>query len=73
MHIVPVITSAEKKWIFNSWDNFMIPRPFSKVIIKFDEAIYIPNYAGKDDLEKYRLILEKKLVQLYYEIDNIWP
>ena len=30
--IIPTITSAERKWVFNSWDRFVIPKPFSRVI-----------------------------------------
>ena len=37
--IVPAIMSAQKKWVFNSWDRFMVPKPFSRVIIRFGQAI----------------------------------
>jgi lysophospholipid acyltransferase (LPLAT)-like uncharacterized protein len=33
--IVPVITSAQRRWVFNSWDRFMVPKPFSRVVVRF--------------------------------------
>jgi len=37
--IVPFSVSAEKAWYFNSWDKFLLPKPFSKVILRFGEMI----------------------------------
>jgi len=33
--IVPVYAFAENGWYFNSWDKFLLPKPFSKVLIRF--------------------------------------
>jgi lysophospholipid acyltransferase (LPLAT)-like uncharacterized protein len=40
--IVPVITSAQRRWVFNSWDRFMVPKPFSRVIVRFAPPITVP-------------------------------
>ncbi len=43
MPIVPTITSARHRWVFSkSWDRFMVPKPFSRVIIRFAEPVYVP-------------------------------
>jgi lysophospholipid acyltransferase (LPLAT)-like uncharacterized protein len=72
MPILPTIISAEKKWTFGSWDKFIVPKPFSKIIIKFDKEIFIPENAGKEILESDRMELQKRLFRLYYEIDESW-
>ncbi len=72
MPILPFIISPENKWTFNSWDKFMLPKPFSRVIVRFDKGIYVPNNIGKEDIEEYRLMLEKKLEKLYIEADEYW-
>ena len=72
MPIVPVITSAEKKWVFNSWDRFMVPKPFSRVIIRFSDEIRIPKTLQHSDFEKKRLFIENTLKDLYVETDSIW-
>jgi lysophospholipid acyltransferase (LPLAT)-like uncharacterized protein len=72
MPIVPVITSAEKKWVFNSWDRFMVPKPFSRVIIRFGDEIRIPKTLQHSDFEEKRLFIENTLKDLYVETDSIW-
>ena len=70
--IVPTITSAQKKWVFNSWDKFIVPKPFSRVIIRFGEAIYVPPNLNEDEFEKKRLLVEQTMKGLYDDTDLIW-
>lgn len=72
MPIVPVITSAEKKWVFNSWDRFMVPKPFSRVIIRFSDEICIPSNLQRSDFEAKRSSIENIFKKLYSETDAIW-
>lgn len=72
MPVLPTIISAEKKWIFNSWDRFILPRPFSRIIIRFDKEISIPKKAGNKFLEIIRMELQERLFRLYNEIDECW-
>jgi lysophospholipid acyltransferase (LPLAT)-like uncharacterized protein len=72
MPILPTIISAENKWIFGSWDKFIIPKPFSKIIIKFEKEIYIPGNSGKEDFELHRAMLKKKLFDSYESADKYW-
>lgn len=37
--IVPFYVLAEKAWYFNSWDRFMLPKPFSRVVLRFDTMV----------------------------------
>ncbi len=57
--IVPVFIDAEKTWYFNSWDKFMLPKPFSRVIMRFGEMINLPPLQKENDFENQRLMLEK--------------
>ncbi len=72
MPILPTIISAEKKWIFKSWDKFIVPKPFSNIIIKFEKEFYIPRNAGKDDFESYRAAVQKMLHTSYNNTDKSW-
>lgn len=72
MAIVPTITSSEKKWTFGSWDRFLVPKPFSRVIIRFGEPIYIPRDLDEDEFEENRLFIEEKMKELYDDTDCIW-
>jgi lysophospholipid acyltransferase (LPLAT)-like uncharacterized protein len=72
MPIIPTIASAEKKWVFNSWDRFMIPKPFSRVIIRFCDEVWIPRKLSSADFEEKRSQVENTLKKLYNETDAIW-
>ena len=72
MPIFPVIVSAEKKWVFNSWDRFMVTKPFSRIIIRFVDEIYIPRKMRGSDFEEKRSSIENTLTKLYIETDAIW-
>jgi lysophospholipid acyltransferase (LPLAT)-like uncharacterized protein len=70
--ILPTITSSEKKWVFRSWDRFIVPKPFSRVIIRFGEAINIPKNLQGPAFENKRSSIEETLKKLYRETDSLW-
>jgi lysophospholipid acyltransferase (LPLAT)-like uncharacterized protein len=70
--VVPTITSAQKKWVFNSWDRFMVPKPFSRVIIRFGDAIDVPAELEGDAFEQKRASIEQRLKELYEDTDRMW-
>ena len=57
--IVPVYTSADKAWFFNSWDRFMLPKPFARVTLRFGPMINFHAEHQEMDFEGRRLFLEK--------------
>jgi lysophospholipid acyltransferase (LPLAT)-like uncharacterized protein len=56
--IVPVYIEAPKAWYFNSWDKFMMPKPFSRVSLNFGEMIKLSPLRAETDFEKQRLLVE---------------
>ncbi len=39
--IVPVYAEAGRRWIFASWDRFFLPKPFSRVTIRYGNPIRV--------------------------------
>jgi hypothetical protein len=72
MPILPAIVSSEKKWVFNSWDKFMVPKPFSRVIMMFDKETYVPDDIDGDEFERLRLSIQNRLYELYKHADDYW-
>ena len=72
MPILPAIVSAEKKWSAGGWDRFMIPKFFSRVIIRFDRETYIPADITSEEFETLRTDIENRLHALYRETDAMW-
>ncbi len=72
MPILPTIVSPENKWTFNSWDRFMVPRPFSRIIIRFGDELYIPARLKRSEFEEKQVMVERILKKLYSETDSLW-
>lgn len=70
--ICPVFISYETPWIFNSWDRFMVPKPFSKVLIRFGTLEFIPEDMDNEQFEAVRLGIERKMAEGYEEADSYW-
>lgn len=70
--IVPTITSGQNRWVFNSWDRFMVPKPFSRVIIRFGEPIDVPEKMDELEFKSMQKQVEKTLAELYKDTDAIW-
>jgi hypothetical protein len=68
--IVPVIISAQRFWKFGSWDRFMVPKPFSKVLIRFAAPIPVPRRLGAGAFESLRQDVETRIKELVAETDN---
>lgn len=49
--VVPMALRAGEGWRFQSWDRFLVPRPFSTVEVDFLEPRTVPRDLSRDDLE----------------------
>lgn len=70
--ILPVTYSASRKKIFRSWDQFVLPLPFSKVVYIWGEPLFVPRDIGKEELEEKRLLLQERLKQITEEADRLF-
>jgi lysophospholipid acyltransferase (LPLAT)-like uncharacterized protein len=57
--IVPVYVTVEKGWHFNSWDKFLLPKPFSKVHLRFGDILRFDKTENPAQFEEQRVRLEK--------------
>jgi lysophospholipid acyltransferase (LPLAT)-like uncharacterized protein len=40
-------------WVLNSWDKFIIPKPFTRAHIRWSRPIYVPRDANSESLKSY--------------------
>lgn len=62
--IVPVGYKIEHKKTLNTWDRFIIPRPFTRGILTIASPIYIPKDISNEGKEAMRRKLEETLLSL---------
>jgi len=61
--LIPVLWSADRCWILNTWDRYLIPKPFARIVFYYGEPLWVPGTADKKQLESFRTILENRLNQ----------
>jgi lysophospholipid acyltransferase (LPLAT)-like uncharacterized protein len=71
--LFPVAYGASRKKVFNSWDHFVLPLPFSKVVFLWGEPVFVPRDSGREQMEQKRLELEDRLLRITEEADRLFP
>jgi lysophospholipid acyltransferase (LPLAT)-like uncharacterized protein len=67
--IVPTAVGASREWRLGSWDEFRIPKPFARCVVRFGEPIFIPTGAARATLEAIRKDVEAALQSLTWQVD----
>ena len=52
--IVPIACAANRAWVLRTWDSFIIPKPFARVVLAVGEPIEIPRSVPATELEAVR-------------------
>lgn len=67
--LIPVGSTAKRAWYAPTWDNYLVPKPFSKAVFAFGDPIYVPSDADDALVEELRLKLEEetKAIQKFAE------
>ena len=69
--ILVVAYSATRVRILKSWDRFVVPFPFSKLVFVMDGPISIGRYTGADDAEAARGMIEDRLREVTRRADEL--
>jgi len=66
------IVSYEKFWKAKSWDQFMIPKPFSKVLIRFGTIFQVHGPLNHEQFESFCKQIEDTMLKEYAAADHSW-
>jgi len=69
--LLPMAYAAERYWQLNSWDKFIIPKPFTRIAIVVGEPVLIDKKIHRDDLEPQRLALENALKSITQQAKSL--
>ncbi len=62
--ITPIAVDIKKEVVFNSWDGFRLPLPFSRVNISYGSPIYV---SSKEEIEEKLSEVQKVMEELIYQ------
>lgn len=68
--IIPVACAAERAWYLDRWDDFMVPKPFSRIALAVGEPYPIPKDAPLDKLEPHRLAVQEAVMSLMRQCEQ---
>ncbi len=63
--ILPMVWATEKFKVFKSWDRTVLPMPFSRIILRYGEPVFVPAGLDPQGLEEHRHALEQNMNNLY--------
>jgi hypothetical protein len=53
--------ALENPWVLNTWDKSMIPKPFSRALLRVSRKIQVPEHAHEDERERLHAELQAAL------------
>src|SRR5688572_30938468 len=59
--IQPLVGAARPAKVFGSWDRFMLPWPFARVVVHFGEPMYVPRDTPADGRAALARAFEERL------------
>ena len=59
--IVPFYIALDRPWVLRSWDAMMIPKPFSRALLRGAAPLHVPRETRDHELPKYLAQLQEKL------------
>ena len=68
----PIVTfhfACQRAWLLNSWDDLMIPKPFSRVLLRLGKLIQVPSDADEAAQQRLQAEMQATLdrVRMYAE------
>jgi lysophospholipid acyltransferase (LPLAT)-like uncharacterized protein len=71
--IVPFYIALEDPWVLNTWDRFMIPKPFSRALMRVGRAIHVPADADEAQLGQFHHEMQATLERVrQFAEENLW-
>ncbi|HEV8530406.1 MAG TPA: lysophospholipid acyltransferase family protein [Methylomirabilota bacterium] len=68
--VVPVALGASSEWRLRSWDEFRIPKPFARCVVRFGEPIQIACSADRAQQDAARKDIESALRSVTWQVDE---
>jgi len=59
--ITAFYVAVERAWVLNTWDRLVIPKPFSRIHVRFARKIFVPRDADDTAMEQYHAEMQAAL------------
>lgn len=69
--IIPMSYACKRAKIFNSWDKFVLPLPFNRLILIYGKPIMVNHKPDEQTLTQLNLLLQQELNSITQEAENL--
>jgi lysophospholipid acyltransferase (LPLAT)-like uncharacterized protein len=69
--LVPIVCAASRAWTMSTWDSFMIPKPFARVVLAVGEPIEVSRTLPTGELENVRDKMQSAMESLHTEAERL--
>jgi len=59
--IFPFYITVDRAWVLNSWDRTLIPKPFSRIFVRWGIPFYVPEHLDDAGFENIRQQIEQHM------------
>jgi lysophospholipid acyltransferase (LPLAT)-like uncharacterized protein len=71
-YLVPFTFSSSRRKTLKSWDQFLIPRPFTKLVAIFGNPISVASNLGSEELEQKNQEVQEYMIGLDKKADSFF-
>ena len=65
--LLPMASAASRFWQFSTWDQFVLPKPFARIVVAIGEPMEVPRRASAEEQESLRQQMQQTLDKLVEE------
>ena len=70
--IIPVACNSKRRKVFNSWDRFILPFPWTEGVVAYGDPIHVPHDADERVIIAYMKELESELNRITAQADQFF-
>jgi lysophospholipid acyltransferase (LPLAT)-like uncharacterized protein len=70
--IMPFHIAVERAWTLNTWDAFVVPKPFSRAMVRIGRLVHVPRDADSAALDRFHAEMQATLERIRdYADENV--
>jgi lysophospholipid acyltransferase (LPLAT)-like uncharacterized protein len=70
--IIPMMYGAKRRLVFQSWDRYFLPLPFTKIVLLHGEPVFVPPDADEAECERIRQAVSDRMNEMADRCDTWW-
>ena len=70
--IIPMMYGAKRRIVFQSWDRYFLPCPFTDIVVLHGVPVFVPVDADEEECERLRRLVTDRMNEMADRCDTWW-